>query len=60
TSFGIGNSLNDLPLLAQTDFRMLVQGHDRRWSRMNISDIYKVRGVGPDGWSKAVEMMLSK
>jgi len=40
TSFGIGNNINDLPLLSNTDFRMLVQGSDRRWSRMNISDVY--------------------
>ncbi len=59
-SFGIGNNVNDLPLLSQTDSRMLVQGADRRWSRMNISGLYKVRGIGPDGWSKAIEMMLSK
>jgi mannosyl-3-phosphoglycerate synthase len=59
-SFGIGNSVNDLPLLSQVDFRMLVQGSDRRWSRMNISGLYKVRGIGPDGWSKAIEMVISK
>jgi mannosyl-3-phosphoglycerate synthase len=60
TSFGIGNNINDLPLLSQTDFRMLVQGSDRRWSRMNISDVYKVRGIGPDGWGKAIEMLVAK
>jgi mannosyl-3-phosphoglycerate synthase len=27
-SFGIGNNVNDLPLLSQTDFRMLVQGRN--------------------------------
>jgi mannosyl-3-phosphoglycerate synthase len=60
TSFGIGNNINDLPLLSQTDFRMLVQGPDRKWSRMNISDVYKVRGIGPDGWSKAIELVVAK
>ena len=59
-SFGIGNSVNDLPLLSQVDFRMLVLGPDKKWSRMNISGLYKVRGIGPDGWSKAVEIVLSK
>jgi mannosyl-3-phosphoglycerate synthase len=59
-SFGIGNSVNDLPLLSQVDFRMLVLGSDRRWSRMNISGLYKVRGVGPEGWSKAIEMVVLK
>jgi mannosyl-3-phosphoglycerate synthase len=59
-SFGIGNNTNDLPLLSQVDFRMLVQGSDKKWSRMNISGLYKVRGIGPDGWSKAIEMVLSK
>jgi mannosyl-3-phosphoglycerate synthase len=60
TSYGIGNSENDLKLLAETDFRMLVQGQDKRWSRMNISDLYKVRGIGPEGWSKAVDIIISK
>jgi mannosyl-3-phosphoglycerate synthase len=59
-SFGIGNSVNDFPLLSQVDFRMLVLGSDRRWSRMNISGLYKVKGIGPDGWSKAIEMVVSK
>jgi mannosyl-3-phosphoglycerate synthase len=59
-SFGIGNSVNDFQLLSQVDSRMLVQQPDRRWSRMNISGLYKIRGVGPDGWSKAIEMVVTK
>jgi mannosyl-3-phosphoglycerate synthase len=59
-SFGIGNSVNDFQLLSQVDSRMLVQQQDRRWSRMNISGLYKIRGVGPEGWSKAIEMVVTK
>jgi mannosyl-3-phosphoglycerate synthase len=59
-SYGIGNNINDLPLLAQVDSPMLVQSADRKWSRMNISGLYKIRGAGPEGWSKAIEMVVIK
>jgi mannosyl-3-phosphoglycerate synthase len=59
-SYGIGNNINDLSLLAQVDFPMLVQGTDKKWSRMNISGLYKIRGIGPEGWSKAIEMVVTK
>ncbi|MDD4873482.1 MAG: bifunctional mannosyl-3-phosphoglycerate synthase/mannosyl-3 phosphoglycerate phosphatase [Dehalococcoidales bacterium] len=59
-SFGIGNNINDLPLLSQVNYRMLVQGADKRWQKLNISGLCRVKGVGPEGWSKAIEMVVAQ
>ena len=59
-SFGIGDSQGDLPLLLNVDYPMLVQGADKRWQRLNIRNLQRVKGVGPEGWSRAVELLLSR
>jgi mannosyl-3-phosphoglycerate synthase len=60
TSFGIGDSLGDLPLLTNVDHPMLVQGVDKRWQKLDIRNLERVKGVGPEGWSRAVELVLSR
>jgi mannosyl-3-phosphoglycerate phosphatase len=51
---GLGNGLNDLPMLSQVDIPFLVQKRDRSWEDMNLPRLRRVRGVGPEGWSKAI------
>jgi mannosyl-3-phosphoglycerate phosphatase len=51
---GLGNGLNDLPLLLQVDIPMLVQKRDHSWEDMNLPRLRKVQGVGPDGWTTAI------
>jgi mannosyl-3-phosphoglycerate phosphatase len=51
---GLGNGLNDLPLLLQVDMPMLVQKRDHTWEDMNLPRLRKVEGVGPQGWSRAI------
>ncbi len=51
---GLGNGLNDLPMLSQVDMPILVQKRDHSWENMNVPRLRKVRGVGPEGWSKAI------
>ena len=51
---GLGNGLNDLPMLAQVDLPMLVQKRDDSWEDINLPHLRKVQGIGPEGWSKAI------
>jgi mannosyl-3-phosphoglycerate phosphatase len=51
---GLGNGLNDLPLLLQVDIPILVQKRDHSWEDMNLPRLRKVQGVGPEGWSRAI------
>jgi len=51
---GLGNGLNDLPMLSQVDIPILVQKRDYSWEDMNLPRLCKVQGVGPEGWSRAI------
>jgi mannosyl-3-phosphoglycerate phosphatase len=58
-SVGIGDTLNDLPLLAAVDIPILVQlvdgGYD---SRVAVSRLRYAEGVGPAGWNAAVTTLV--
>jgi mannosyl-3-phosphoglycerate synthase len=60
TSYGIGNSTDDLSLLANVDHPMLVQGADKHWQRLNVRNLKRVNGVSTEGWSKAIEIVLGR
>jgi mannosyl-3-phosphoglycerate phosphatase len=51
---GLGNGMNDLPMLSQVDIPILVQKRGNSWEDMNMPRLRKVQGVGPEGWSKAI------
>ena len=55
TSIGIGDSLNDLPLLLSVDVPVLVKKetgkHD---ARIDIPGLVRTEGIGPAGWNEAV------
>jgi len=55
---GLGNGLNDLPLLQQVDIPILVQTRDHSWEDMNLPRLRRVQGVGPEGWSRAISEMF--
>ncbi len=59
-SFGIGDSEGDLSLLVNVDHPMLVQGANKRWQKLKIRKLERVKGVGPEGWSRAIELVLSR
>ncbi len=51
---GLGNGLNDLPLLQQVDIPVLVQKNNHSWEDMSLPGLRKIQGVGPEGWSRAI------
>ncbi len=54
-TLGIGDSLNDLPLLAAVDRPILIQkpdgSHDHN---IQLANLIRVPGAGPVGWNRAV------
>jgi len=57
-SIGIGNSQNDVSLLKAVDIPVLVQKPESRWEEVDLPNAYKVEGVGPQGWSKALHELI--
>jgi len=58
-TIGLGDSLNDLPMLSAVDIPMLVQKRDYTWENINLPHLRKVQGIGPEGWSRAIEEIIS-
>ena len=54
-TIGIGDSLNDLPLLLTVDHPILVQKPDGSYDPdINLPNLIRAPGVGPAGWNRAV------
>lgn len=60
TSIGLGDGLNDLPLLAAVDRPVLIQHVDDGFeSRIAIPGLLKSRYPGPQGWNDALLPLLA-
>ncbi len=55
---GIGDSLNDAPMLSQVDLPILVQKPGGYWEEIKLENLHRVEGIGPEGWVRAVEKLL--
>ena len=53
-TIGIGDSPNDLPMLAEVDFPVLVQKPGHGWEEIDLPGLYRVKGEGPRGWVRAI------
>ncbi|MFQ5862972.1 MAG: HAD-IIB family hydrolase [Candidatus Brocadiales bacterium] len=52
---GIGDSLNDLPMLEAVDIAILVKGPDGKHDqRVFVKDLIRTEAIGPKGWNNAV------
>lgn len=54
-TIGIGDSLNDLSMLAEVDHPVLVQKAGNYWDAIDLKNIYRVKGEGPQGWIRAIK-----
>jgi len=52
---GVGDSPNDEPMLAEVDLPVLVQKPGGFWEEIELPNLYKVSGIGPEGWVKAIQ-----
>jgi mannosyl-3-phosphoglycerate phosphatase len=59
-SIGLGDGLNDLPLLQEVDHPILVRKEDGTYEeQISLPDLVKAEGVGPEGWNRAVLKLLA-
>ena len=57
---GLGDSLNDLPMLRAVDIPVLVQKHNGEHDpKIADQDIMRIRGIGPVGWNMAIKDIIS-
>jgi mannosyl-3-phosphoglycerate phosphatase len=60
-TIGIGDSLNDLPLLLTVDHPVLVQKPDGSYDTdINLPNLIRTPGIGPAGWNYAVLDLLGQ
>jgi mannosyl-3-phosphoglycerate phosphatase len=57
-AIGIGDSRNDISMLEAVDIPVLVQKADNCWEEIDLPGIYKVKGVGPLGWRRAIQELI--
>jgi mannosyl-3-phosphoglycerate phosphatase len=60
---GIGDSPNDIPMLQRVDIPILVQTHSGSYddaTRHAAPGVRLADGIGPHGWSAAVDVLLSE
>jgi mannosyl-3-phosphoglycerate phosphatase len=60
-SVGIGDSLNDLPMLEVADRAFLVKKVSGNYEeRIKVKDLVYADGIGPVGWNKAILSLFDK
>lgn len=59
---GIGDSLNDLPMLKAVDIPVLVRQKDNAYDKeiLRRGKVQKARGIGPSGWNQAILDLVEK
>jgi mannosyl-3-phosphoglycerate synthase len=57
-TIGIGDSFNDISMLSEVDYPVLVQKPGSYWENIELTGLYKVEGIGPEGWVRAVERLI--
>ena len=58
-TIGVGDSLNDLPMLAVVDYPILVQKPDRSYDPdVQLPHLIRADGVGPVGWNRSLMDLL--
>jgi mannosyl-3-phosphoglycerate phosphatase len=59
-TIGLGDSLNDLPMLQVVDYPILVQKPGGQYEEsVRLSGLIKAQGIGPEGWRTAVLKLLA-
>ncbi|CAI8412093.1 MAG: Glucosyl-3-phosphoglycerate/mannosyl-3-phosphoglycerate phosphatase [Gammaproteobacteria bacterium] len=55
----LGDSQNDVQMLADADFPVLVRSNRHDFPRVDTdADIYRTRRVGPSGWYEAIKSIV--
>jgi mannosyl-3-phosphoglycerate phosphatase family protein len=60
-TIGLGDGFNDLPLLAAVDHAVLIRKEDGSFDpRVDIPGLIRAKGIGPEGWNRAVVDLLKR
>jgi predicted mannosyl-3-phosphoglycerate phosphatase (HAD superfamily) len=59
-TIGIGDSFNDVPMLSEVDYPVLVQKPGDYWEEIELKNLHRISGVGPAGWVRAVEELMGQ
>lgn len=60
-TIALGDSLNDLPLLQEADYPVLVQKKDGSYEGgIDIPGLIRAEGIGPEGWKNSILALRSK
>lgn len=57
--YGVGDSYNDVAMLAAVDVPFLVRRPDGSWADLPVHGIEHLDGIGPSGWCLGAETILS-
>jgi len=60
TTIGMGDSANDVALLAAVHVPVLVQKPGGAWEDLEVPDLVRAKGVGPVGWNRWILDFLRK
>ena len=56
-----GDGLNDLPMLAEVDYPILLSDRNNTFDpRINLPGLTRAAGIGPEAWNNAVLSLLSR
>lgn len=55
---GLGDGENDLPMLKEVDYPVLVRGKSGRLPELNLHNLYVTEQPGPFGWAEAIFKIL--
>ncbi|MDI6891060.1 MAG: hypothetical protein QMC83_09015 [Thermodesulfovibrionales bacterium] len=59
-TIAIGDGPSDIPMLGRVDYPVVVRKPDGNYDfRIDIPNIIKADGIGPEGWNKVVLSLLS-
>lgn len=60
-TIGLGDSFNDLPLLQNVDYPVLVQKEDGSYEeKIRLQNIIRADGIGPVGWNREVINLIRR
>lgn len=60
-TIGLGDSLNDLPLLKEVDTPVVVRKKDGTYDpKVELPGVVKADGIGPAGWNEAVTRLVEE
>jgi len=57
-TIGIGDSMNDRPMLYHVDIPVLLQKPGNHWEEIDIEDLHRIDEAGPQGWARAIRELI--